>query len=826
MHACPSDAELERLAGAPGALPPEVEAHLEACRACREGLAEARRDSALLAELRAAVRPAAGPPQIPGYRLGAELGRGGQGVVYRAEQLATGREVALKLLGGRTASTARERRRFEREIELGARLAHPGIVTVFDGGVSDGTPWCAMELVEGETLEAHLARTRPALARRLALFLELCTAVAHAHRSGVLHRDLKPSNVRVDAAGRVRVLDFGTALAFEGGATRRRLTAPGEFVGTLAYASPESIAEGSEACDARADVYSLGVVLYELVTGALPIDVRGSLAQVVARVTQAEPVPARRRVPGLARGLAAILARALAKEPARRYASVEALARDVEAFRAHRPLEARPAGPLAVLALALRRHWRAAGITAAVLVAGAFLAGDALRARLAAGRERDRAALVRTVFEDVLAAAAPQRMGGDAPLRDVLALAAAEIERELAGAPDVQAAVRFTIGDTYRRLLMPREAAEHLRAALARHREAGTDGLELARCLDALGAALSELGSAEAIPLQEEALALRRAELPAGDPLVAASQRALAVALLAQPRDVDVERARALLGAALESLERVHGAQHAEVAETELALWRVERGDGPADEARLLRALAILERPENARDPRRLVALTELSLLRQVQGRLDEAERLLARVEELAQELYGDELATDLLRRQANLRFARGDLRAAEELTRRALVAELRAWGRRRPDETATLADVAARLESAQWPASLPPYVEAFRHLRRFEGDGAYELAGWMNGIVVTLAPVGRHAESEVLLEEALNIRCRAWGSDCPIRQRTLELLAEARVAAGRAGEARSPLEESIAIAERRGEPGSAAHARALLAGTSEAERP
>jgi tetratricopeptide (TPR) repeat protein len=667
-----------------------------------------------------------------------------------------------------------------------------------------------MELVAGETLDAFVARAMPALEARRSLFLELCTAVAHAHRSGVIHRDLKPANVLVDEGGRVRVLDFGTALP----ADARRLTAPGEFLGTLAYASPEQVSGGSEACDTRTDVYSLGVVLYELVTGSLPIDVDAGLAEVVRRIGHEPPRPAG----PIERDLAAILARALEKEREHRYPSVEALARDVKHFLAHEPIETRAHRTGYVLRMALRRHRRSVGAAALVLVLGTLLAGALARERWNARQAGEQARLVRGVFEDILAAAAPQRMGGDAPLRDVLALAAREIEKTLEDAPDAQAAVQLTIGDTYRRLLMNAEAEGHLRAALARFRAAHEDGLDTARCLDVLGQVLSALGSPEAVAVQEEALAIRRRLLGDADPLVAESERGLAVALVSQVREDNTERARALLASALARFRAALGDEDVEVAETRLALARLERWEGEAGEGLLDQALAVFERPENARDPRRIACLTEGSLRLQTQGRFDEAEALLARAQDLTQELYGDELATDMLRRQANLRFARGEMEAAEELTRRALVFELRRWARNRPDDAPAIERLAVRLEAARPPASEPPYVEAFQLLRRFQGDGAYELAAWMNGIVVTLVPQGRHAESEALLREALHIRCRAWGSDCPIRERTLVLLAEALRAQDRAGEARAPLEESIAIAERRGEPESAAPARELLA--------
>jgi tetratricopeptide (TPR) repeat protein len=772
---------------------------------------EEQLDERLFEELRGVARRASGPPSIPGYRVEGELFRGGQGIVYRAVQESTQRVVALKVMAERNAFSARERRRFEREVELGSRLAHPGIVTVFDSGVAGGAPWYAMELVVGERLDAFVARASPPLAERLRLFLELCAAVAHAHRSGVIHRDLKPANVLVDAGGRVRVLDFGTALPVDA----RRLTEPGEFLGTLAYASPEQVGGGSEACDTRTDVYSLGVVLYELVTGRLPIDVDAGLAEVVRRIEREPPRP-----PGpLERDLGVILARGLEKERERRYPSVEALARDVRHFQRHEPIEARAHSTGYVLRLALRRHRRSVGAAALALALGTLLAGAFARERWNARRAGEQAQLVRGVFEDILAAAAPQRMGGDAPLRDVLALAAREIETALEDAPDAQAAVQLTIGDTYRRLLMSAAAEGHLRAALARFRAADAGGLETARCLDVLGQVLSAQGSSEAIAVQEEALAIRRRRLGDADPLVAESERALAVALVSQVRDGDTARAGTLLASALERFRAALGDEHVEVAETQLTLARLERrGDSAARGALLDQALAVFERPENARDPRRIACLNEYSQHLQDQDRFDEAEAFLARAQGLTRELYGEELATEMLRRQADLRYARGEMAGAEELTRRALVFELRLWAERRPDDGPAIERVAAALEAARPPASEPPYVEAFQLLRRFQGDGAFELAGWMNGIVVTLLPQGRASASEALLREALHIRCRAWGSDCPIRQRTLELLAEALRAQERAAEARTPLEESIAIAERRGEPESARDARELLA--------
>lgn len=755
-------------------------------------------------------------------------------------QEATQRVVALKVLSGRGALSIRERRRFEREVELASRLAHPGIVTIFDSGVSAGTPWYAMELVEGETLEAFVARTAPPLAERLHLFLELCAAVAHAHRSGVIHRDLKPTNVLVErdgasAAGRVRVLDFGTALPLDA----RRLTAPGEFVGTLAYASPEQVGAGGETCDTRTDVYSLGVVLYELVTGALPLETEGSLSEVVRRIAHEAPVPARRRMPGLDRDLELILAGALEKERERRYPSVEALARDVAHLLAHEPIERRPRSLGYALSKALRRHRRAALAGAIGLVLVLAFTGALARERWRARRASESAALVRGVFEDILGAAAPGRMGGDAPLRDVLALAAREIETTLEGAPDAQAAVQLTIGDTYRRLLMHREAESHLTGALARFRAADADGLETARCLEVLGQVLAAQGRPEAIATQEEALAIRRARLDGRDPRIATSERELAQALLAQPRDADLSRARELLDSALASFRASSGEESLEVAETRLVLARLANWQEGAEAEELFRAaLAVFERAAaehettraragdgptralsaltaEAVDPRRIEGLSLFAAFLQVRGRYPEAETVLARAEELTRELYGDELTSEILRRRGQVAQARGELASAAELSVRALVFELRRWRVSRPDDTAEIERVVAELERA--PAAGTDTLPAFRLLRRFRGDGSFELASWMDALARLSADLGRIPAAEALLREALEIRCRAYGMDCPVRQNTLLDLAELLERDARAGEAVPLLEESLAIAERGGDTRNAEKTRVVL---------
>lgn len=284
------------------------------------------------------------------YRLLQRLGAGGMGVVYLAERSHGGfvQKVALKLLNPVAEASPELRERFARERELLARLDHPGIARLLDGGIlADGRPFLAMEYVEGERMDAHAARLP--LDERIALFVKVCEAVAEAHRCLVIHRDLKPANILVDARGQPRLLDFGIARLIDEDSAMGGDTRTGQHALTLAYASPEQLA--CQPLTTATDVYSLGAVLYQLVCGQLPfadIDNPAGLYNAIAN-TDVPPPSRRLRRDGTPRARAgtvpadidAIVLKALRKEPDRRYASVAALAEDLRRYLAHRPVSAR-----------------------------------------------------------------------------------------------------------------------------------------------------------------------------------------------------------------------------------------------------------------------------------------------------------------------------------------------------------------------------------------------------------------------------------------------------------------------------------------------------
>lgn len=355
--------------------------HVTRCAACADYLDAARfqrRFSAVLSkpiDQPGPPTPATAPLALPGYLIQAEISRGGQGVVYRALQTTTQQTVAVKVLHASHTDSPRSRARFAREIEIAAALQHPGIVRVFDSlSLPDGRYALIMELIEGRPLDEWLASSpRPPVRAALVILAQVAEALHHAHQKGVIHRDLKPANVLIDPAGMPHILDFGVARWTDPAQQRTQVTATGEFSGTLAYAAPEQVSEHARGIDLRSDLYAVGVMAYQAVTGSLPYRVDGSLETILFNILQTPP--GRPRQSAMDEDLWTILNKALAKEPDRRYQTAAELARDLRQYLAGDAIDARRDSRWYVIRKSVRRNRYPVAAGCIVFAAALVIAG-------------------------------------------------------------------------------------------------------------------------------------------------------------------------------------------------------------------------------------------------------------------------------------------------------------------------------------------------------------------------------------------------------------------------------------------------------------------
>jgi len=743
--------------------------------------------------------------QLGPYKLLQLIGEGGFGSVFLAEQTEpVKRRVALKVikLGMDTRQVIA---RFEQERQALAMMDHPGIAKVLDAGATEtGQPYFVMELVDGHPVTEHCDRNNLSITARLELFAQICSAVQHAHTKGIIHRDLKPSNVLVsvhDGQPRVKVIDFGIAKATAGNLTEKTLfTGHRQLIGTPEYMSPEQ-AEGSMDIDTRTDVYALGVLLYELLTGSTPFDSRrlrsaafAEIARIIREVDPPSPssrlsqsadtlvtVAARRRIEprklsSILRGeLDWIVMKALEKDRQRRYETASGLAMDIRRYLAGEPVSAAPPSTLYRFGKFVRRH--KASVAAASLVAAALVVavvGISWQARVASA-QRDKAERIAEFMADMLQGVEPAVARGrdTTMLKEMMTAAAARIEKgDLARSPEAELRLRATIGNTFRELALYDEASKMLAPAvpLARSLRRG-DHAEIAEAMDNLAQLLNDKGDlAAAEPLYREALAMDQRLFPGDAPRVATDLNNLSQLL---DDKGDLAAAEPLARQALEMRRRLYPGDHEDVAESlnNLAGLMIggNRGTGDLEGAEKLyrEVLAMSRRLYPGDHPRLAGALNNLSVLLKNRGDLAGAEPLARETLEMRRRLFpGDHpyVATGL-NNLALLIQERGDLVAPEPLFRESLAMRRRLYP---GGHTSTATDLlnlgGLLLDRGDAAEAEPCFREAAEMYGRTNGKDFWPAAKARQGLGSSLAHLGRFRQAEPELLEAERVFAAAPG--------------------------------------------------------------
>ncbi|GAB5536791.1 MAG: hypothetical protein Rubg2KO_30400 [Rubricoccaceae bacterium] len=721
------------------------------------------------------------------WQLTSSLGEGGMGVVYRAERADVDfeQQAALKLVGRGLAPRALVER-FRQERRILARLEHPGIARLLDGGVSeDGQPYFAMELVDGVPLTEYAETHQLDVRQRLRLMLDVCAAVAYAHRNLVVHRDLKPSNILVaedaDCQPVVRLLDFGIATVLEEDEESPFRTRTGTLM-TPAYAAPEQVR--GEPVTTATDVYALGVVLFELLAGQRPYDLEpGTTPTVIERtVCDTVPPPPSDQAPSARasqiRGdLDTIVLKALEKEPTRRYASAEALATDIERHLSGLPVSARRATVGYRVGSFVRRHPVGVGLTTlavAALLLG--MAGTTWQARVASA-ERDRAQLetakaeeIRDYVINLFSAANPDSaLGRDVTVREALDLGASRVATELADQPVVRADLELAIAQLYRRLAEYDPAREHASSAIAlREDHLGPQHPETATARRELAMLLIETGDyADSREAGERAYTDHRQALGPEDPETLTSLSAFGMALSELGDWEEAETAFTELA----DRYRVVGDSVAlsealmNLGSSQLRQQRFEEAEGPFRESmELRRALYGTVHSSTA------TVMNSLAIA-VARGRedLEESEALLVEALDVRRQLYGDQHpeVAQMLNSLARLYEEKGDLARAEATYDELLPMMQSVLGPEHPYTGLVLINYGNLLRQRGRPADGESFVRQGHAIDRATHGPDHPLAAESEvRLAHILVALGRNAEAEPLLTHAIPILEEAYGPD------------------------------------------------------------
>jgi eukaryotic-like serine/threonine-protein kinase len=800
--------------------------------------------------------------RIGRYKLLEKIGEGGCGVVYMAEQEEpVRRRVALKVIkiGMDTEAVVA---RFEAERQALAMMDHPSIAKVLEAGATEsGRPYFVMELVRGAKITEFCDRNNLPTAGRLDLFMQVCRAIQHAHQKGIIHRDIKPSNILVtlhDGVPVPKVIDFGIAKATQGRLTDKTIfTSFHQFLGTPAYMSPEQAEMSGLDIDTRSDIYSLGVLLYELLTGKTPFDskqlLEAGLDAMRRTIREQEPARPSTKLSTMVEGELTITAdrrqteapklvhavrgdldwivmKALEKDRGRRYETANGLATDLQRHLDNEPVMARPPSNLYRFQKMVCRNklaFAAAGAVTLALLTGLGAATwefakerEARQRAVAAEREQGRlrhqaeteAAKSQRVAEflkDMLKGVNPSAaLGRDTTmLREILDKTAARLDQSLTNEPEVELELRGVIAETYRDLGMFKQMEKMASASLqvARSR-LGEQSKPVAESLHWLSQAENGLGKVkQAEESARDALALSKRLRVHDSKLVAVCLNDLGLLLWQRSSLADAE---AMLGQAL-ALERQLSPKDDDsgtAALNDLALVLRDEGKFKESEQVFREALALSRKVSGAESPSVMLKLCNLALVVGDQGRLAEAEELHREALRQARKLLGGEhkdVAWTAANLASNLR-KQGKFAEAESLQREALALRRKLLGNEHPDVANSLNSLAVLLGDQNRPAeAIPLYREALELRRKVYGQEHAAVANSLVNLAVALERCGNPTEAEPLCREGMVLARKFLRVDHPDLTASMDELGKILLETGRPAEAEQSIRESLAIREK-----------------------
>lgn len=827
-----------------------------------------------------ATLDASGPDGSPGadgglkldrvgrYRIESQIGEGGMGLVYAARQESPDRSVALKLLRPGLVSPALVRR-FQHEVQALAALQHPNIAHIYEAGTielaaGDGCfeqPYFAMELIRGEPLTEYVRRRSLGIRQRLALLIEVCDAVQHAHQKGVIHRDLKPANILVDGSGRPKVLDFGVArVATADIEARTQHTGAGQLIGTLAYMSPEQLAGEPQQVDTRSDVYSLGVIAFELLAGRLPYDLSGKPLGASVRMLTENPPARLGAVSRICRGdLDAIVAKALERDPVRRYPSAHALSEDMRRHLRREPIAARPPSAVYQLGRFAQRNKALVGGLAAALVAlilGLVGTGYGLhRAATALAQANERSQqlddvvrfqasqlgeidvsrmgvwLRSALLDEIRSAKQRSRLEPDAieaqmsatddlldgasftnlALRmldqNVFERALNAIGAEFPDQPLVRARLLHTTADTLRNLGMLERAIVPQEEVLRIWRETlGSDDQNTLGALNNLGHILHRIGRLEEAEAHlREAVDGYRRTLGEDHPETLSATSNLGALL----RDLRrTEEAEQLYIETMERRERLLGRDHPSTLTSYNNVGTMLASQGKRAESLAYHRSALegRRRALGAENPDTLTSIMNLGITLVLQGNFEEAEPLLEEAVQTSRRVLGDDHPDTLaaLFYLGTLYRQQSRLADAEPLLRQSLEGRRRTLGRDHTKSIQSLGMLAAllrdqgRLEEAE-----ALYLEALERNQRVYGDDHPGTIAWVNCLGQVYLDRNMPGEAEEFFRSALEGRRRVLGEQHPETLPSLNNVASALMAQDKLDQAEPILDEALHVSRR-----------------------